>query len=62
MARGYECGVSLAVALEGLAGDVVHVAVHLHDEPLLRPQEVDLYARHDHVRLGCGELGLADQG
>ncbi len=40
-----------AIVLKRLASAVVAVAVRLHDQPLLAPEEVDREAPHDHVYL-----------
>ena len=54
-------GVAGAVALERLSRRVVDEAVDLDDQPLLAPQQIDLDAVHDHVRVGSRQPCLADQ-
>lgn len=50
-------GVTLPVAFEGGTGVMVGVPVELDDEPAVRPEDVDLAALDDYVRLRAGEPG-----
>ena len=57
-----ELGVAPAVALEGLTRGVEGEAVDLDDEPLSRPEEVDLVAADAGVRQRMRKTRFADEG